>query len=153
MKKILVLCLLLIAPSIFAHNVSFGGLKKATVTLELEDIASLPKTKYTTKLPWFKETSEFTGVKLSTLLTHVYGNIPAQVDISGLNDYHATILRDDIVNYQPILAYQKDNQYIKVRNKGPFWVVYPINLYPELNRTKYHAQMVWQVNEIKLIQE
>ncbi|MDF5484596.1 oxidoreductase, partial [Vibrio parahaemolyticus] len=39
--------------------------------------------------------------------------------------------------------------YIKVRNKGPFWVIYPLNFYSELNYNKYHAHMVWQVNEIK----
>jgi hypothetical protein len=153
MKKILVLCLLLFAPFIFANNVTFSSPTQVTVTLKLEDIQSLPKTTYTTELPWDKGIAEFTGVKLSTLLTHVYGSIPERIDISGLNNYHATISREDIVSYQPILAYQKDKHYVKVRNKGPYWVVYPLNLYPELNRTKYHAQMVWQVNEFKLVRE
>ncbi|MBR9786966.1 MAG: oxidoreductase [Vibrionaceae bacterium] len=154
MKKILVLGLLCFAPFISANTVSFSdGPQKPSVTLKLEDIQSLPATIYTTELPWSKGGSEFTGVKLSTLLTHVYGDIPEQIDISGLNNYHAAITRSDIIKYQPILAYQKDKHYIKIRDKGPFWVVYPLSLYPELNRAAYHAQMVWQVNEIKLIKK
>lgn len=154
MKKILILSLLCFAPVISANTVLFSDSpQKARVALKLEDIQSLPKTSYTTELPWSKGESEFTGVKLSTLLIHVYGDIPAQIDISGLNNYHALVTRPDIVKYQPILAYQKDQHYLKIRDKGPYWVVYPLNLYPELNRSAYHAQMVWQVNEIKLVKK
>lgn len=153
MKKILVLSLLLFAPFISANNVTFSSPEKVVVTLKLEDIQSLPETTYTTELLWDKGVAEFTGVTLSTLLTHVYGRIPEKVDISGLNNYHAVVSREDIVRFQPILAYKKDKHYLKIRNKGPYWVVYPLNLYPELNLTKYHAQMVWQVNEFKLVQE
>jgi len=67
-------------------------------------------------------------------------SIPEQVDIGSLNNYHSTLSRKDIVRYQPILAYQQDHHYIKVRNKGPYWVI-------------YHAQMVWQVNEMKIKQK
>lgn len=153
MKKILVLSWLLFTPLTFAHTVSFSAPKQPTVTLKLDEIQSLPETTYITELPWGEGKSAFTGVKLATLLTHAYGSIPEQVDIIALNNYHALMSREDIVNYQPILAYQKDKRYMKVRNKGPYWVVYPLHLYPELNRLKYQAQMVWQVSEIKLIQE
>lgn len=154
MKKILVLGLLCFAPLISAHTVSFSnGPQNSSVALELEDIQSLPATTYTTELPWSKGESEFTGVKLSTLLTHVYGDIPEEIDIGGLNNYHAIVRRPDIVKYQPILAYQKDQHYIKIRDKGPYWIVYPLHLYPELNRSAYHIQMVWQVNKIKLIKK
>lgn len=153
MKKILVLCLLFFAPLISAHSVVFSEPEQEVVTLTLDDIQSLPETTYQTELPWLKKSSEFTGIKLSTLLTEAYGSIPELVDVKGLNNYHVHISRADIINYQPILAYKKDNHYIKVRDKGPYWVVYPLNLYPELNRTKYHLQMVWQVSEITLVQE
>ncbi|CAE6930264.1 hypothetical protein ACOMICROBIO_EPCKBFOG_04379 [Vibrio sp. B1FLJ16] len=153
MKKILVLGLLFFAPLVSAHPLLFSAPKQPVISLTLEDIQSLPETTYITKLPWLKEKSEFTGIKLSTLLTEAYGSIPELIDIKGLNNYHSNISREDIINYQPILAYKKDKHYVKVRNKGPYWVVYPLNLYPELNRTKYHAQMVWQVNEITLVQE
>ncbi|MEI8596793.1 hypothetical protein P4S64_00905 [Vibrio sp. M60_M31a] len=79
------------------------------MALELEDIQSLPETTYTTELPWSKGESEFTGVKLSDLLTYVYGDIPAQIDISGLNNYHATVTRPDIVRYEPIWPIKKIN--------------------------------------------
>ncbi|MGP8308608.1 oxidoreductase [Vibrio sp. YIC-376] len=153
MKKILVLSLLLFAPFISANNVTFSSPTQVTITLKLEDIQSLPETTYSADLPWDKGMAEFTGVKLSTLLTHVYGDVPEQIDISGLNNYHAPVTRQDILRYQPILAYKKDKHYIKIRDKGPYWVIYPLNLYPELNRTQYHAQMVWQVNEFKLVKE
>ncbi|MBO0202569.1 oxidoreductase [Vibrio sp. Vb1166] len=149
MKKIVALGLFFVAPFLSANTIVFSSSQQPSVILELEEIQALPTTSYTMTLPWLPASSEFLGVKLSTLLTHVYGNVPEQVDISSLNDYHSTLSRQDILRYQPILAYQQDQNYIKVRNKGPFWVIYPLNLYPELNYNKYHAQMVWQVNEIK----
>ncbi|MCF7453866.1 MULTISPECIES: oxidoreductase [Vibrio] len=149
MKKIVALGLFFVAPFLSASTIVFSSSQQPSVTLKLEEIQSLPTTSYTTTLPWIPASSEFLGVKLSTLLTHVYGKVPEQVDVSSLNDYHSTLSRQDILRYQPILAYQQDQHYIKVRNKGPFWVIYSLSLYPELNHNKYHAQMVWQVNEMK----
>lgn len=150
MKKIVALGLFFVAPFLSASTIVFSSSQQPSVTLKLEEIQSLPTTSYTTTLPWIPASSEFLGVKLSTLLTHVYGKVPEQVDVSSLNDYHSTLSRQDILRYQPILAYQQDQHYIKVRNKGgPFWVIYSLSLYPELNYNKYHAQMVWQVNEMK----
>ncbi|TOO43709.1 oxidoreductase, partial [Vibrio parahaemolyticus] len=140
MKKIVSLSLLLFAPFLSANSITFSSPQQPSVTLKLEELQSLPTTSYTTDLPWIQQSSEFLGVKLSTLLTHVYGSIPEQVDIGSLNNYHSTLSRKDIVRYQPILAYQQDHHYIKVRNKGPYWVIYPLSQYPELDHNEYHAQ-------------
>ncbi|EJG1618822.1 oxidoreductase [Vibrio parahaemolyticus] len=153
MKKIVSLSLLLFAPFLSANSITFSSPQQPSVTLKLEELQSLPTTSYTTDLPWIQQSSEFLGVKLSTLLTHVYGSIPEQVDIGSLNNYHSTLSRNDIVRYQPILAYQQDHHYIKVRNKGPYWVIYPLSQFPELDHNEYHAQMVWQVNEMKIKQK
>ncbi len=153
MKPLIALGLFVFSSFSSANAILFSDNQQFSTRLELEQIQALPVTNYTTYLPWTPTPTKYTGVKLSTLLTHVYGEVPEKVDIGALNNYHSTLSRQDILHYQPILAYQKEDHYIKIRDKGPYWVVYPLSLYPELNRTKYHAQMVWQVNNIKIIQK
>ncbi|MCF8777436.1 oxidoreductase [Vibrio sp. IRLE0018] len=110
-------------------------------------------TLYVTELPWVNEPTEFTGVKLSTILTKYYGFIPPQVTIRALNDYAADVKKEDIEKYQPIIAYWQNGKPMKIRDKGPFWLIYPQSSFPkELNFEYYHAQMVWQINQIYIAQ-
>ena len=73
--------------------------------------------------------------------------------IDAMNDYYSYISREDILRYQPIIAYKQDHNYIKVRNKGPYWLIYPVTKYPELDVSYYHSQMVWQINRISTKEE
>ncbi|WP_423840805.1 oxidoreductase [Vibrio mytili] len=150
MKKIIALILLVFSTFISAHEIVFSGSQKTDVSVTLEQLQALPITSYTTNLPWISAPAKFDGVKLSTLLTQIYGSIPEYTDIAGLNNYHSILPRQDILRYEPILAFKKDGQYIKIRDKGPYWVVYPLSSYPEIDRTEYHAQMVWQVSQIEM---
>lgn len=123
----------------------------APVILTVEDLKRMDATHYVTELPWVNEPTEFTGVKLSTLLFQHYGAVPNLVTVRALNDYAATIKKEDIERYQPIIAYWQNGKPMRVREKGPFWLIYPLSHFPEeLNNEHYQSQMVWQINHIYL---
>ncbi|MDF2155838.1 oxidoreductase [Vibrio sp. CAU 1672] len=152
MRVILSLLLLILSPLALANTIEFSSPNQTDVALSRKDIEALPATTYTTPLPWIENPAEFLGVKLSTLLEHVYGRLPEKINIGSLNDYHAVLSKADILRYQPIVAYQQDKHYIRIRDKGPYWIIYPLSRYPELDTSQYHAQMVWQVNTMSVEQ-
>jgi hypothetical protein len=150
MRKIAALALLLFAPTLFANTIQFSSQEETNLVITLQDIETLPTTTYVTDLPWLQSPAMFEGVTLSTLLRRAFGEIPKRVELRALNDYHANLDREDILHYEPIVAFKKDEQYIKIRDKGPFWLIYPISLFPEIDVSQYHSQMVWQLNSVKI---
>ncbi|ELR67437.1 hypothetical protein C942_01366 [Photobacterium marinum] len=130
--------------TIAGHNTSGEYI---TVTLTREQIEHLPQSTLITHLPWIQGKAEFKGVKLTTLLQN-YQLEPTQIKMSALNDYSAEVSREHIEKYQPIVAIKKDDQYLRIRDYGPYWLVFSIDQYPELGQTKNLAKMVWQLEHI-----
>ncbi|MGF1714036.1 oxidoreductase [Photobacterium chitinilyticum] len=118
------------------------------VTLTRAQLEQLPQTTLTTHLPWVKGQAEFKGVKLTTLLDS-FKIKPSQITMSALNDYSASASWQHIEKYEPIIAIEKNNQYLKIRDYGPYWLVFSIDQYPELSQRKNLAKMVWQLETIK----
>lgn len=54
----------------------------------------------------------------------------------------------DAMSYDVILAYKRDGEYLPVRDKGPFFVVFPFSDVPDLATETRFAQSVWQVHQI-----
>ena len=112
-------------------------------------LESLPRHQFETRTPWTEGSHLYTGVLLSELLQYV-GAQGNTLVARALNDYHSVIDLDPISNYPILLALESDGQPMRVRDKGPIWMLYPISDYPELNTTYYHAGMVWQLRHIEV---
>ncbi|EJL7829898.1 molybdopterin-dependent oxidoreductase [Vibrio vulnificus] len=152
MKYLALVWGLLIAPQVYSYNLQMDIPHAPAVVLTVQDLEQMEATKYTTMLPWLSAPATFTGVKLSTLLAQQYGFIPNRVTLRALNDYAADIDLSDIEKYQPIVAYWQNGKPMRVRDKGPFWLIYPQSSFPkELNIERYHAQMVWQLKQIHIV--
>ncbi len=88
----------------------------------------------------------FEGIPLRRILERVGGN-GTSIRASALNDYKITIPVDDL-KYEPIVAMRVDGQMLKVRDKGPLWVVYPRDSYDALQTPVYDARWIWQLNRL-----
>ncbi|AWK82225.1 oxidoreductase [Photobacterium damselae] len=108
-----------------------------------------PTYKITTELPWINNYATFSGARLKDILSH-YQLFGSQVHLTALNDYSVTIPYLDIYRYNPIIAITQNQNPLKIRNYGPYWLIYPMSKYPELNTPKYHARMIWQIKTIQV---
>lgn len=106
---------------------------------------------FTTKLPWYSEEKVFVGVKVSDLLRELKFDNVTNITLEALNDYAAEISAEDINKYQPIIAYKMDGKAMQIRHKGPFWLVFDLSKYPEIDRSDYYSKMVWQIKEVTVI--
>ena len=118
-----------------------------TVDLDLAALEQLPHHTIATATPWTEGVSSYEGVLLRDLLDRL-GIAGATVKLTALNDYSITIPAADFDKYDVVLAYARDGMAMPVRDKGPLWVVYPLDDHPELNNEDTHAKMIWQVRRL-----
>ncbi|MEZ9231071.1 molybdopterin-dependent oxidoreductase [Vibrio amylolyticus] len=123
----------------------------SAVTLTYTKISKeIPSNSFKTELPWYEESNTYTGIRVTDLISYL-GKQPSDVSavsFIALNDYAASTTIDDILQYDPIIAYKMNEKKMKVRNKGPYWLVFNVDKYPEIDNDIFYTQMVWQIDEV-----
>lgn len=66
----------------------------------------------------------------------------------ALNDYQVNIPFSDVYDYPVILATTVEGKLLTRRDKGPIWIVYPRDDYPELANPETNTKWVWQLKEL-----
>lgn len=110
-------------------------------------IDALPAHVITTKTPWYKQATTFSGPRLSEVLA-VLGAKGTTLEIKALNDYTVSVPFADATTFQPILARRMDSKVLNVRDKGPLFLVYPFDARPELKNDIYYSRSIWQISSI-----
>lgn len=109
-------------------------------------------TRIETSVPWegAGERHAWDGVPLRQLLaaTNAEGR---DLRVGAVNDYSATIPWDDIVRFDPLLAWSRDDRAIPLREKGPLIVIYPFDAHSALRNGETLRRSVWHVNEIDVL--
>lgn len=134
--------LLTVTGSVANHNAG----DKAEFDFDM--LQALGVSKVDTTTAWTEGKKAFEGVLLQALVEAV-GASGSTAEVIALNDYKVDIPMKDFSNYPVILAYQMDGERLKIRDKGPLWVVYPEDEHPELKTKQTQAKWVWQVKEIR----
>jgi hypothetical protein len=49
-----------------------------------------------------------------------------------------------------IVAHRIDGQPIPVRERGPFFVIYPFDQAPELRNARYYQRSIWQLEAVEI---
>ena len=116
------------------------------------DIASLEKlgsVSFQTTSPWYNGRTTFTGISLQKLMDYVGAN-GSVVKVTALNDYTTVIPLSDFKKYNVILALKINGEYMRIRDKGPLFIVYPYDSIPELNNQNFYSRSAWQVSSMKI---
>lgn len=119
-------------------------------SMSLEDLEKLPQTTLETSTPWTKGEQHFVGPSLA-VLAELGGQPMAEAKVAALNDYVATVPAEDWLQHGAILTTRLNGETMRVRDKGPYWVMYPIDTDANLAQQYYQSRMVWQVKSIDFI--
>ena len=114
------------------------------------DLAALERlgfSKLVTWTPWTEGAVEFEGV-LARRLMAVVGARGTEVYALALNEYDHTIPIADFQSYDVLLALRMNGRPMRVRDKGPIWIVYPWSGNPELDDFLTREKSVWQLNAL-----
>jgi hypothetical protein len=67
---------------------------------------------------------------------------------SALNDYLIEIPVSDFQDYPVLFALKMNGRELTVRDRGPIWIVYPRDDFPELRNERVNARWVWHLNAL-----
>lgn len=115
-----------------------------------EMLDALPQGKIVTHSPWYDGVNEFEGPLASAILEAVGADFSEQLRVTALNDYSAVVPASDMVKHDVILATKINGEILRVRDKGPLFLIYPFDLNPDLNSEVYYNRSVWQIKSIEL---
>ncbi len=115
---------------------------------DLAMLDALPQGRFAGETPWTKGASVFTGPLMAAVLDAA-GAGGDSLRVIALNDYSADIPLADIRAYRVILASRRDGAVMSVRDKGPLWVMYPMDTNPALRNETIYTRSVWQVSAIE----
>lgn len=119
------------------------------IVFSLEDLQALPLTTIRTSTSWTEGEQVFDGVALTDLL--------AQAGVSGttiralaLNDYEIEFPLAAALENNAMIAYRRNGEAMSVREKGPYWIVFP---YDDIDgdQVSVRAWSVWQLVSLTLL--
>lgn len=115
-------------------------------TFDREMIEALGWQTITTVTPFTEGQQEFAGIPLSAL-TEATGATGSVVEAVALNDYAAEIPMDHIAEHGIFLALDHNGTPMRVRDRGPMWIIYPSDTIDAPN-DRFDSLMVWQLRAL-----
>lgn len=168
-SSLVLACLLMVALSLFAEGPSLAqslpqpksevlltvsgeiGVTNAEgeARFDRDMLQALGVKSISTENPFQTGMHTFEGVLISDVLDAVQANGTA-LNAEGHDGYSVQIPIEDVRKFPVMLAMVWNGKVMRVRNKGPLWVIYPLTQYPELVDQKYSARSVWQLKQLTI---
>ncbi|PSJ45813.1 hypothetical protein C7H85_09990 [Zobellella endophytica] len=112
-------------------------------------LQQLPQHELTTETPWTEGAHRYSGVLLRDLLARV-GASGERIRALALNQYHVDIDWATAAGLPVLLATHQDGEAMKIRDKGPVWILLPLSDMPALNTKQHHEMMIWQLRTLDI---
>ena len=111
------------------------------------DLEALGLHELRTSTAWTEGVVTFEGVRLCDVLDAA-GADGVVIEAHALNDYIVQIPADDCRKYPVLLAMRQNGRVLSVRDRGPLWIVYPRDDFPELATDIVNTRWVWQLDRL-----
>lgn len=135
--------ILTISGAIDNHNV------EDTAQFDLEGLDALGTTEVVTTNPWYDGPQTYTGV-LGTDLLKAVGAHGTTLKIKAINDFVAEVPVADFEQWPVIFATRQNGEPMRIRDKGPIFLIYPFTDFPELDKSEYLNRSAWQIKSIEV---
>ena len=119
-----------VAQSSISLEVTISSAESQVVSYSLADLDAMEQVSFRTSTIWTDDEVTFSGVPLQALLEQTDTNVTA-VEMTALNDYKVVMPLSEIDGTVPIVATRMDDELMSVRDKGPYWVVFPYDDAPQ----------------------
>ena len=73
------------------------------------------------------------------------------IEVLAYNGYKTEIPVRDVLKHDLLLASARNGVPLTVRDKGPFFILYPFSADDSLNVASVYSKCAWQIKEIRLI--
>jgi hypothetical protein len=122
-------------------------LSDKVINLSHEDMLEFTPIEHTMSNKWIEKKTTYTGVKLSAILEK-YKITNEWLQMTALDGYSVELPIVD-ADKGAFIAYLIDGKQIKIRDKGPLWLLYPSSENRALDSELYHNRSIWQLRTIR----
>ncbi len=150
LNAIFVAALLALPTLAVAQTILTVSTPEQTATYTLEELLALPQTTVVTKNDYVDTAATFQGPRLRAVLEPLNVGPDAILKMVALNDFSSNVPALDAFDYDVILAVLRDGEPMSVRDKGPIWVIYPMDDHAELRDDSFNGRLVWQLKTIAI---
>jgi hypothetical protein len=123
---------------------------EGAAVFDLSMLSSLGVEPLRTVTAWTEGEQLFEGVPLRRVLD-VVGARGTRLRAVALNDYESTLALDDPAAAHAFLAFKHNGDLMRVRDKGPLWIVFPWSEHPELASDRIRTWAVWQLTRLEVL--
>jgi hypothetical protein len=123
---------------------------QSEVSFTEADLLALPQVTIRTRTEFTDGVVEFVGPLARDATASVKTDPATSVHLVAANDYAIDIPLSDITDYDVILAMQADGKRLTRRDKGPIWLISPLDDHPELQDPTYTIRLIWQLTTMEL---
>ena len=117
---------------------------------DLEMLEALGMVKLNTETYWTDSIQQFEGIPAKAILELV-GVTEGKLRVYGLDDYSAAVPVEDFYDHRTIIALKNHGKYMRVRDKGPLWLIYPLDDKQLLKKKQINSRSVWQMSRIDVL--
>jgi hypothetical protein len=114
------------------------------------DLLALPQVTIRTRTEFTDGVVEFVGPLARDAVAFIDAGAATTAHMVAANDYAIDIPLSDIADYDVILALQANGVRLTIRDKGPIWLMYPLDDHTELQDPMYNNRLIWQLTSIEL---
>lgn len=117
-------------------------------------ISALPWHEIRTHTRWTDGVQHFRGPLLRDVLLTSGSRAELKdrtLEMRALNEFEVQVPGRDAWAYDTVLAREMNGKLMRVRDKGPLWLVYPRDDTPELQDPQLDARWIWQLSEIHIL--
>ncbi len=148
---------LLVAMTGFAHAQTVltvvektGGETSKVVEFSMEELLALKQYEISTENDYVDGKPTFKGPLMRDVLKGINTEGAEIARLIAVDDYSSQAPVVEAMQYDVILALQKDGAPLSRRGKGPIWVIYPMSDHKELRRPEINGRLVWQLAKIEV---
>lgn len=112
-------------------------------------LIALGMTTIRTSNSWSDGATAFEGVPVAKLL-EVVGASGSKIRATAINNYAIDLDVEEMRRYPVLLAMKADGQELRRRDRGPLWVIYPRDSFPELREERHNYKWIWQLRTLEI---
>lgn len=112
-------------------------------------LLALPQQQFTTHHSWSEEAELFSGPLLQDVLDKTCSNAE-KIKLTALNDYAIDMDFSEVKKFRPIIALSLNGKRLSIREKGPLWVMLPLDKHKIFDRSM-DGLMIWQLSDITIL--
>lgn len=103
----------------------------------------------TTSTPYTDGKPTFRGIVMSKVLDAV-GATGQKLRAIAANGYQIELDVDEMRRYPILIALEQDGKPLRLRDRGPLWVILPSDQYPEFQANSQNFKSIWQLTALEV---